>query len=184
MYVSELIIDFLEYLEIERGRSQKTSENYHLYLNRLMEFEGDLTIDKITSEFVRKWRLWLNRYKNDSNLSLSAATQSYHLIALRSFLTYCLKRDIVALAPNKIELPKTKRQQVTFLTPSEISRILGKIPHHTEQGLRDRSILELLFSSGLRVSELVGLNRDHINPERREFMVRGKGQKIDRSILA
>lgn len=177
MYVSELIIDFLEYLEIERGRSQKTTENYHLYLNRVIEFNGDIPIEKIDSELVRKWRLWLNRYKNDSNLSLSPVTQSYHLIALRSFLAYCLKRDIACLAPNKIELPKTKRQQVTFLTPDEIGRMLGKIPISTESGLRDRSILELLFSSGLRVSELVGLDRDHINTKRREFTVRGKGQK-------
>lgn len=177
MYLSELIIDFLEYLEIERGRSQKTTENYHLYLNRMIEFNGDITIDKVNNEFVRKWRLWLNRYKNDSNLSLSPITQSYHLIALRSFLTYCLKRDIACMAPNKIELPKTKRQQVTFLTSDEISRILNKISLKTEKELRDRSILELLFSSGLRVSELVGLNRDHIDIARREFMVRGKGQK-------
>jgi site-specific recombinase XerD len=177
MYVSELIVDFLEYLEIERGRAQKTTENYHLYLNRLVEFEGDMPIEKITSEVVRKWRLWLNRYKNEHGLSLSTTTQSYHLIALRSFLSYCTKRDIPCLAPNKIELPKTRRQQVTFLTPEEIGRMLSAISRGTEKDLRDRSILELLFSSGLRVSELVGLNRDHINTVRREFMVRGKGQK-------
>ncbi len=177
MYVSEIIVDFLEYLEIERGRSQKTCENYHLYLNRVVEFNGDLLITKLDNEFVRKWRLWLNRYKNDSNLSLSPATQSYHLIALRSFLSYCIKRDIACLAPNKIELPKNKRPQVTFLTPEEIRRMLDKVPFDTETGLRDRSILELLFSSGLRVSELVGLDRGHINTQRREFTIRGKGQK-------
>ena len=177
MYVSELIVDFLEYLEVERGRSQKTSENYHLYLNRIIEFDGDLTIDKITSEFVRKWRLWLNRYKNDNNTPLSTTTQSYHLIALRSFLNYCLKRDIPCLAPNKIELPKTARKKVTFLNPEEISRMLSIITLKTDSEYRDRSILELLFSSGLRISELVGLDRDHINTKRREFMVRGKGQK-------
>lgn len=177
MYVSELIIDFLEYLEVERGRAQKTCENYHLYLNRIIEFHGDMTIDKLDAELVRKWRLWLNRYKNDSNLTLSLTTQNYHLIALRSFLGYCAKRDIVCLSPSKIELPKTKRQQVTFLTPGEIGRLLSVVPIKTETGLRDRAILELLFSSGLRVSELVGLNRDHINVQRREFTVRGKGQK-------
>lgn len=177
MYMSELIIDFLEYLEVERGRSQKTCENYHLYLNRVVEFNGDMTIEKLNGEFIRKWRLWLNRYKNESNLALSTATQSYHLIALRSFFAYCQKRDINCLAPTKIELPKTKRPQVTFLTPDEIIRMLGEIPLSKEMGLRDRSILELLFSSGLRISELVGLDRHHINTKRREFTVRGKGQK-------
>ncbi len=182
MYVSELIIDFLEYLEIERGRSQKTTENYHLYLNRLVEFAGDIKLSKIDNELIRKWRLWLSRYKNDSNVALSPTTQSYHLIALRSFLSYCSKRDIQTLAPSKIELPKAKRKQVTFLTPEEISRMLENVSIKDEAGLRDRAILELLFTSGLRVSELVGLNRDHINIKRREFTVRGKGQK-DRPIF-
>lgn len=182
MYLSDAIVDFLEYLEVERGRSQKTAENYHLYLNRLLEFQGDLPVSKINSELVRKWRLWLNRYKNDSGLGLSTMTQSYHLIALRSFLTYCAKRDIDTLAPNKIELPKTKSKQVTFLDTDEITRMVETIPTDTPNGLRDRAIVELLFSSGLRVSELVNLNRDHINIARREFMVRGKGDK-DRPVF-
>lgn len=182
MYLSDAIVDFLEYLEVERGRSQKTAENYHLYLNRLLEFQGDLSVSKINSELVRKWRLWLNRYKNDSGLGLSTMTQSYHLIALRSFLTYCAKRDIDTLAPNKIELPKTKSKQVTFLDTDEITRMVETIPTDTPNGLRDRAIVELLFSSGLRVSELVNLNRDHINIARREFMVRGKGDK-DRPVF-
>lgn len=182
MYLSELIIDFLEYLEIERGRSLKTSENYHLYLNRLVEFKGDLIISNIDNELIRKWRLWLNRYKNDNGVSLAAHTQSYHLIALRSFLGYCAKRGIKTLSPNNIELPNLKRKQVTFLNPDEMKRVLEKVPTNNEIGLRDRAIIELLFSSGLRVSELVGLNRDHVNTKRREFMVRGKGQK-DRPIF-
>lgn len=182
MYLSDAIVDFLEYLEVERGRSQKTAENYHLYLNRLMEFQGDLQVAKIDIELVRKWRLWLNRYKNESGSTLSTMTQSYHLIALRSFLTYCAKRNIETLAPNKIELPKTKHKQVTFLNTEEIIRMVEKIPMDTPNGLRDRAIIELLFSSGLRVSELVALNRDHINITRREFMVRGKGQK-DRPVF-
>lgn len=182
MYLSDAIVDFLEYLEVERGRSQKTAENYHLYLNRLMEFQGDLQVAKINIELVRKWRLWLNRYKNESGSTLSTMTQSYHLIALRSFLTYCAKRNIETLAPNKIELPKTKHKQVTFLNTEEIIRMVEKIPMDTPNGLRDRAIIELLFSSGLRVSELVALNRDHINITRREFMVRGKGQK-DRPVF-
>lgn len=182
MYLSEMIIEFLEYLEIERGRSQKTSENYHLYLNRLVEFAGDIPVDKIDNELIRKWRLWLNRYKNDNSIKLSQITQSYHLIALRSFLGYLAKRDITSLSPAKIELPKAKRKQVTFLQPEELVRILEKVDTTTEAGLRDQAIIELLFSSGLRISELTGLNRDHINTTRREFMVRGKGQK-DRPVF-
>lgn len=182
MYLSDLIVDFLEYLEVERGRSQKTAENYHLYLNRLMEFQGDIEVGKINAELIRKWRLWLNRYKNEAGLSLSTMTQSYHLIALRSFLAYCAKRDIDTLVPTKIELPKTKHKQVTFLNSEEIVRMVHEIPLDTPSGLRDRAIVELLFSSGLRVSELVGLNRDHINIQRREFMVRGKGNK-DRPVF-
>lgn len=182
MYLSDAIVDFLEYLEVERGRSQKTAENYHLYLNRLMEFQGDIQVAKINIELIRKWRLWLNRYENDAGSSLSAMTQSYHLIALRSFLDYCAKRNIETLAPNKIELPKTKHKQVTFLTPEEIVRMVETIPVDEPKGLRDRAIVELLFSSGLRVSELVNLNRDHINITRREFMVRGKGNK-DRPVF-
>lgn len=182
MYLSELIIDFIEYLEVERGRSQKTAENYHLYLMRLVEFAGDIEIDKINEETLRKWRLWLNRYRNDQDDSLATITQSYHLIALRSFLTYCSKRGIEALSPEKIELPKVKRKQVSFLQLEEVKRLFEVIDPSTLIGLRDRAILELLFSSGLRVSELVGLNRDHVNTKRREFMVRGKGQK-DRPVF-
>lgn len=182
MYLSDAIVDFLEYLEVERGRSLKTAENYHLYLNRLMEFQGDIEVGKINVELVRKWRLWLNRYKNEAGNTLSTMTQSYHLIALRSFLTYCSKRDIETLAPNKIELPKTKHKQVTFLNSDEVLRMVNKISLEDSKGLRDRAIVELLFSSGLRVSELVALNRDHINIKRREFMVRGKGDK-DRPVF-
>ena len=182
MYLSDLIIDFIEHVEVERGRSQRTAENYHLYLQRLIEFAGDIEVSKVTSEIVRKWRLWLNRYENDSGDSLSPLTQSYHLIALRSFLGYCSKRDIETLTPEKIELPKTRRKQVSFLSSDETERILEAIEGTTAQDLRDRAILELLYSSGLRVSELVGLNRDHINLKRGEFMVRGKGQK-DRPVF-
>lgn len=177
MYISELIIDFIEHLEVERGRAQKTAENYHLYLQRLVEFAGDIEVEKITSELVRKWRLWLNRHENDAGDGLNTLTQSYHLIALRSFLAYCSKRDIETLTPEKIELPKVKRKQVSFLTSEETERIIAAVDIKNPIGLRDKAILELLFSSGLRVSELCNLNRDHLNLNRGEFMVRGKGQK-------
>ena len=182
MYLSELVNDFTEHLEVEGGRSLKTIENYRLYLERFIEFSGDITVDKITSEQVRRFRLWLNRHRNDNDQSLSLITQSYHLIALRGFLTYLSRRDIQSLSADKIILPKTTRKQVTFLHYDEVSSLLSQIDLDTEAGLRDRAIIELLFSSGLRVSELVNLNRDHINLNRREFMVRGKGQK-DRPVF-
>ncbi|MDK2898936.1 MAG: integrase/recombinase XerD [Patescibacteria group bacterium] len=182
MYMSELILDYVEHLEVEGGRSAHTAENYALYLERFIEFTNDITVDKITTEIIRKYRLWLNRYKNSNDDELATITQSYHLIALRGFLGYLSKRNITSLSPEKIELPKISRRQVTFLHYDEIERLLEKINLNTEQGLRDRAIVELLFSSGLRVSELVNLNRDHINTTRREFMVRGKGKK-DRPVF-
>ncbi|TAL14007.1 hypothetical protein EPN95_04255 [Patescibacteria group bacterium] len=182
MYMSELLLEYIEHLEVEGGRSARTAENYTLYLERFVEFTNDITVDKITSDIIRKYRLWLNRYKNEGGDELATITQSYHLIALRGFLGYLSKRDIASLSPDKIELPKTARKQVTFLDYDEVERLLDQIDTSTEVGLRDRAIIELLFSSGLRVSELVNLNRDHINTKRREFMVRGKGQK-DRPIF-
>lgn len=175
-------MDYIEHLEVEGGRSAKTAENYRLYLERFVEFTGDTKVDKITTEMIRKYRLWLNRYKNNNDDELATITQGYHLIALRGFLNYLSKRDIASLSPEKIELPKVARKQVTFLHYDEVTRMLDGIPLDSEKGLRDRAIIELLFSSGLRVSELVNLNRDHVNTKRREFMVRGKGQK-DRPVF-
>lgn len=182
MYMSELILDYIEHLEVEGGRSVKTAENYKLYLERFVEFSDNIEVVKITTEQIRKYRLWLNRYKNDNDDELATITQSYHLIALRGFLTYLSKRDIPSLSPEKIELPKTNRKQVTFLHYDEVERLIDTIDTSSDTGLRDRALVELLFSSGLRVSELVNLNRDHVNTKRREFMVRGKGQK-DRPIF-
>ncbi|MFZ2544502.1 MAG: tyrosine-type recombinase/integrase [Candidatus Saccharimonadales bacterium] len=182
MYISELILDYIEHLEVEGGRSAKTAENYKLYLERFVEFSDDIHVDKITSEIVRKYRLWLNRYKNYNDDELATITQSYHLIALRGFLHYLSGRDIESLSPDKIILPKVSRKQVTFLYRDEIIRLTEKIDTNTEQGIRDRAIIELLFSSGLRVSELVALDKDHVNTKRREFMVRGKGKK-DRPVF-
>lgn len=176
-YLSELIVDFLEYLEVEQNRSQKTAENYHLYLMRLVDFSEDIEVEKIDDELVRKWRLWLARFKETGSEDLSKITQSYHLIALRSFLKFCARRGFKTLAPNRIELPRVSRKQVSFLTPEELQRLFAQIKSDDIIGLRDRAIVALLYSSGLRVSELTKLNRGHVNLERREFMVRGKGQK-------
>lgn len=174
--------DFLEYLEIEQNRSQNTIANYDHYLTRLVDFAGDIKVQDIDPELVRKWRLWLNRLGTNTSDELQKTTQNYHLIALRSFLKFCAKRDIPALPADKVELARTTRKQVTFLTPEELERLFAQPDVSTLNGLRDRAILELLFSSGLRVSELVSLDRDHVNLKRREFMVRGKGQK-DRPIF-
>lgn len=174
--------DFLEYMEIEQGRSQKTLMNYDHYLTRLLDYGGDITVQEIDAELIRKWRLWLNRLGTNTSDELQKSTSNYHLIALRSFLKFCAKRNIPALPADKIELAKTKRKQVTFLNPEELSRLFVQPDLDKINGLRDRAILELLFSSGLRVSELVGLDKDHINLKRREFMVRGKGQK-DRPVF-
>lgn len=182
MQFSKAKTDFLEYLEIEQNRSQKTIANYDHYLTRLIDFAGDISVKDIDPELVRKWRLWLNRLGTNTSDELQKSTQNYHLIALRAFLKFCARRDIPALTADKIELSRTKRKQVTWLSEDELKRIFAQPDLSTMVGLRDRAILELLFSSGLRVSELVGLDRDHINLKRREFSVRGKGQK-DRPIF-
>lgn len=178
----EVVGKFLEYLELEQNRSKKTVQNYNHYLTRLSDFAGDIKLSDIDVELIRKWRLWLNRLGTNTSDELSMVTQNYHLIALRSFLRFCAKRGLPALSADKVELARTKRPQVTFLTTEELARLAGQPNISTLVGLRDRAIIELLFSSGLRVSELVGLDRDHVNLSRREFMVRGKGQK-DRPIF-
>jgi len=189
MYVSDLIEDFLEHLEIESGRSKKTIDNYRLYLERFLEIsqeilnKDDITPKDISRELIRKYRLRLNRYGSDNGgEDLKIITQAYHLIALRGFLKYLARRDIKSLDPSLVDLPHVVRKQVTFLHFDEVEDMLAEVDTSTESGLRDKAIIELLYSGGLRVSELVGLDRGSINLERREFMVRGKGSK-DRPIF-
>ncbi len=182
MFLSDLEYDFIEYLEVERNCSIHTSRNYQLYIERFIEFADDIHPNQITKELVRKYRLWLNRYINNSGQELSANTQALHLIALRSFLTYLQERDIDSLEPTKIKLPKTTRKQVTFLYPEEVEQLFYSIDNSSIIGKRDLAIISLLFSGGLRVSEIVSLNRSNINLERGEFMVRGKRSK-DRPIF-
>ena len=178
MLYNQAITDYLEYLEIEKNRAQATIANYDAYLKRLNDFAGDdLKISEIDLELVRQWRLWLNRLGGRDNPQLSKATQNYHLIALRNLLKYLAQRGVAGLNHGQIELASVKRKQVTFLDLDEVNRLLETCPTDSLSGLRDRAILELLFSSGLRVSELVSLNRDQLNVKRGEFMVRGKGQK-------
>ncbi len=189
MDLGELIEDFLEHLEIESGRSKKTVENYRLYLERFLIIvqeilnKDEVKPEEITREVLRRYRLKLNRYGTDNGSDdLKTITQAYHLIALRGFMKYLARREIKSLDPSLIDLPHVIRKQVTFLHYDEVEDMLEQIDLSTESGLRDRAIIELLYSGGLRVSELVGLNRDSINLERREFMVRGKGSK-DRPIF-
>lgn len=181
-YLADLIMDFIEYIEIEKGRSIRTAENYHLYMDRLVEFAGDIPVSQITDELVRKYRLWLNRYIDAQGRELSIITQSYHLIALRSFLKYCGQRDIDTLDADRINLPKVAKKQVSFLLAEEVARMMDAVDLDDPNGLRDKAILELLFSGGMRVSELCSLNREQVNLDRREFTIRGKGNK-DRPIF-
>lgn len=192
MNLLDLIQDFLEYCEIERGHSDLTIRNYEHYLNRFYEFlsknrSRNLTPRNITLDKIRAYRLYLNRLEGQEGEQMKKVTQNYHLIAIRAFLKYLAKRDIPSLAPEKIELADAKRKQIGFLDEKELEELFAaplKFQPNRQAGkkrediaARDIAILETLFSTGLRVSELVNLDRDQINLERREFSVRGKGGK-------
>ncbi|MDP3995159.1 MAG: tyrosine-type recombinase/integrase [bacterium] len=180
--ISALITDFLEYLEIEKGRSQATMRNYDFYLKRFCQWAANPAPGAIDADLVRKYRLWLNRYQDPkSGQQLASKTQNYHLIALRSFLKYLARQDIQSLAPEKIELARQQTREVDCMDSDDVQRLLaspgssGAVPLVV---LRDRAILETLFSTGLRVSELTRLRRDTINLAKDEFTVRGKGGKL------
>lgn len=179
--LEKLIKQFLEYLEIERGRSLNTTENYKFYLNRFLSWSNFTDPSQINQDTVRNYRLWLNRQTDAAGSPLKKNTQNYHLIALRAFLKYLAKQDIKTLAPEKIELAKMPERQIEFLEGSDLEHFL-EAPFKIEQPeilqLRDKAILETLFSTGLRVSELAGLKKDMINFNKDEFTVRGKGSKL------
>ena len=178
MSINTLITDFLEYLEIEKNRSSKTIENYDHYLKRFVSWAKIKNPQQITSDLVRKYRIYLNRVQDSRGKELKKVTQNYHVIALRNFLKYLAKRDIKALTAEKVELGKTPSRQIEFLEGDELERLLEAPSGEKPADLRDKAILELLFSTGLRVSELAGLNRETINLKKGEFSVRGKGDKI------
>lgn len=163
--------EFLEYLEIERGRALKTVENYNRYLVRFILFSGAKKINDITSEKIRKYRLELNRQ------GLNRRTQNYHLIALRQFLKYLVKRGFSALPPDTIELAKETQRDLSLISSAELERLLNAPEGDSLKSLRDKAMLELLFSTGLRVSELCGLSR-YLDWSRDEISVRGKGGKV------
>ncbi|OGY45308.1 MAG: hypothetical protein A2729_00510 [Candidatus Buchananbacteria bacterium RIFCSPHIGHO2_01_FULL_39_14] len=179
--MDKFLRQFLEYLEVEKGRSLNTINNYGFYLTRFLKWAKVDKPEKITAELVRNYRLWLNRQTDQSGRPLKKSTQNYYLIALRSFLKYLAKRDVNSLAPEKIELAKMPARQVDFLEGSDLERLLGAPLKDTEAKIiqwRDKAILELLFSTGLRVSELSTLKKDQVNLEKDEFTVRGKGDKL------
>ncbi len=174
--LTELKNQFLEYLEIERGRSVKTIENYDRYLTRFLQHTGITAPQQITEQSVREFRLHLNRQKGASG-GMKLKTQNYYLIALRSFLKFLRKRDVISLNPERIELAKTGARDLDLISTEELNRLLNSVSGTALPALRDKAILELLFSTGLRVSELCSLNRD-LDVSRDEFSVRGKGDKV------
>ncbi len=178
--LEQLITEFLEYLEIEKGSSLKTVRNYKFYLDRFVKFAEIDIPEKITLDKVRRFRLWLNRQTNYKGDTLKKSTQNYHLIAIRNFLKYLARLDIKSLTPEKIELVKLGERIVEFLDHDDLIRFLEaplKTDNPTIIKNRDKSILEMFFSTGLRVSELASLNQEMVNLKKDEFTVRGKGDK-------
>jgi len=181
--LNKLKTEFLEHMEIEKNRSLLTIRNYGHYLSSFLDFakkEGAVAPEEIDLELVRRYRLYLNRKKDKNGRTLKLVTQNYYIIALRSFLKYLAKRDIKTLAAEKLELPKTPSRQVEFLESDDMEHLL-RAPE-TEANdllrLRDRAILELLFSTGLRVAEAASLKKTQVNLLKDEFSVKGKGDKI------
>lgn len=192
---TKLLRQFLEYLEIEKNRSPQTIRNYEFYLGRFIGWFDDQSPSSITMDKIRDYRLWLNRLIDVHGDPLKKNTQNYHLIALRSFLKYLAKQDVETIAPEKIELMLMPDREVSFLEGSDLNRMLeapimcertkntntqttNKVLSKELIKYRDKAILELLFSTGLRVSELTNLKKTDVNLKRDEFTVTGKGQKI------
>ena len=179
--IEKLKREFLEYLEIEKGSALRTIENYEHYLARFFEFGKIKTVNDITDDSVREFRLWLNRQVTGNNRmtgqTVSKKTQNYYMIALRVFLKFLAKREIKALPPDRIELAKVTQRQLDLITDTELSRLMKSPSGNDLKDLRDKAILELLFSTGLRVSELCSLNSD-INLNTDELSIRGKGGKV------
>lgn len=189
--LEQLKREFLEHVEIEKGNSLKTVGNYDHYLSRFFEFAKISDPKEITDDKVREFRLFLNRQpgvkiKGQQSASLKKNTQNYHLIALRSFLKYLMKRDISSLSPERIELAKIKERSLDLISVEELNRLLeaplnvlknSKNKNSEIKILRDKAILELFFSTGLRLSELCSLNRD-LDLTKDEFSIRGKGEKV------
>ena len=180
--IEQLKREFLEYLEIEKGRSLKTISNYDRYLSRFIDFTKIKDSKNITDEVVRKFRLWLNRQESGAETdgikdTLKKKTQNYYLIALRAFLKFLRRREIDSLSPERIELAKVAERDLDLISSDDLEKLLSAPNGDDLKNLRDKAILELLFSTGLRVSELCSLNND-IDLKKDEFSVRGKGEKV------
>lgn len=179
--LKNLMNTFLEYLEVERNCSRLTIRNYHHYLFTLYEyfrktFDREPVLDDLTIDWIRKFRLFLSR-QDGTEGAMKIVTQGYYVIALRSFLKWLVKNDYDVLAPEKLEVPKNKDHSLKFLEAKQVEMLLNQPIMSTKEGMRDKAILELFFSTGLRVSELASLNRDKLNLGTREFGVIGKGGK-------
>jgi site-specific recombinase XerD len=180
--IQDMKQQFLEYIEIEKGRGLKTVENYNRYLTRFISFTKVKSPSDITDNVVREFRLWLNRQEGNKTKGLASGTmkkktQNYYLIALRAFLKYLARMSVKSLPPERIELAKVPERSLDLITIEELGRLLDAPDTTKLRGLRDRTIMELLFSTGLRVSELCALPRE-INMKLDELSVRGKGDKI------
>ena len=184
IYSSKLGIQinkFLEYMEVEKGSSSLTLRNYGLYLRRLLEFMDskklNLDISSVDNDILHEFRTYVSRLSDGKGGTLSRKTQGYHAIALRSFLRYMIKNDHKVISPDKVELPKISDRQIKFLNGKQIDKLLNAPTLSNVSGVRDKAILEVFFSTGLRVSELVSIDRDKMDFETREFGVIGKGGK-------
>lgn len=177
----QLIDQYLEYLEIEKNASKLTIRDYKHYLKIFERWftmtHPDKSIEVLDLTMIRKYRVFLSNRTDQNGQPLKKVTQNYYVIALRSLLRYCLKNDIKTLEPTKIDLPKTESRSLKFLERDQIEQLVTMPDTSKEEGVRDRTVLELLFSTGLRVSELVSLNHQQINLERREFGIIGKGKR-------
>jgi site-specific recombinase XerD len=177
MNAESLKREFLQYTEIERGRAVKTIINYDHYLTVFFNQMNISFISDITEEKVREFRLWLNRQPGTGPDTMKRRTQNYYLIALRAFLKFLRKRGVEGLSPEKIELAKVPERHLDLISPAELDRLIASADGSDERGLRDRAIIELLFSTGLRVSELCSLDTD-LDLTRDSFSIRGKGDKV------
>lgn len=180
--LEQLKREFLEHVEIEKGNSLKTVNNYDHYLSRFFEFAKISEPKEITDDKIREFRLFLNRQpgvkiRGQQAATLKKNTQNYHLIALRSFLKYMMKRDVTSLSPERIELAKIKERSLDLISTDELGRLMNAPDLSTPKGLRDKAVLELFFSTGLRLSELCSLDRD-LDLSKDEFSIRGKGEKV------
>ncbi len=178
MNIQQFKKQFLEYLEIEKGHSPKTIENYNRYLEKFFNWAKITQAKEINDNLLRNFRLYLNHQKNQRKEYLKKSTQTYYIIAIRSFLKYLAKQNVSTLPAEKVEIGKVPERAIDFLETTEVKRILNSASGSSFKSLRDRAILELLFSTGLRVSELISINRDKIDKCHGELSIRGKGSKI------